>query len=234
MRKADGTLKWNFPDVVGGSDLETHYFTPQVEEINTGAKWCGDHGLAMELCKVFFTWDMTFGESNTHMDCNPGGWWKDNGAVVIGATNDETSFVTYNAWLMSAGSKFRLKTEDQLQGQMLAESYLNNTFIIQSGQRNARQVQTEYLTQEWDLTDGAGNGTIIVVPALTIGGHCRYGQSNINRDNFLDKIFKPPISQIVENQMPKTTVALVYKYKRLNVQEWMAYAQSQATNGLLK
>jgi len=231
MRKTNAQLKWWFPSAVvnNSSDPATHYFEPDQVEISTGAKWMGDHGIAMELCKVYFTWDMTFGESATHQDVMPGGWWKDGLAPVIPGTVDETGFVIYNAWLMSGGTKVRRNQEDEVQGQMLAESYLSNEGLLQGGQKNLRVFTEQYLNLEWDLTDGAGNGTIICVPTLTLDGACRYGQSNINRDTYDDKIMKVPIGQIVVNQMPKTTVSLIYKYRRLNVQEWMSYAQSQAT-----
>jgi len=225
MKRSDLSIKWNFPGVPTGVEA---YFQPPVQEIPTGARWMGDYGVVMELCGVTFTWDMTFNESNNHQDITPGGYWIDEGAPNIGG-NDQTGFVSYNAWLLTSGSKTRFALEDSLGGQVLAESFLHNTAVIIASTHNCRTVDTQFIQTDWDLTDGAGNGTIITAPTINLGGSCRYGQSNVNRDQYPNKVLKVPIGEVVQNQMPHTGVVLKYKHKRLNLQDWMGYAQNQVS-----
>jgi len=230
MKVAQHVVNWNFP--VAPTNLqESHSFLPIDDKVATGATWLGDHGVAMELCKVKFVHQLDFPQGTGKGTVMPGGYVID--WTLATAANDSSHSLWYNTWVSIGEGHSRLGNgNDDITGIVLGEAQVTTTLVMIATSKNVRTLETTEQGLEWDLTDGAGNGRLIVAPLLDISGQCSWRGDLYDRDSY-PKRLNPPFGLCNVNSggvitgNPRTLVYLFYKMKRINVQEWMSLAQEQ-------
>ena len=235
MRKMIVALDWRFGPLTAGTPglPMAHTFVPKSKIITTGARWCGDHGMVMEVCKVIFVHAFCMRENNSQWVVTPSGVVWDDSMAVTGS-DEEVYSVTYTTTL-AIGPGHDIDPIDPVRDRLtLAEATFATTATSVTNTKNMRTYRPEESGLVWDLTDSAGNGTLVAAADMELEGSCRTKSSETTRDGW-PKRLQPPFGrcdvQIGVTQEytthPITDCHILYKMKRVTMQEWYQLVNDQ-------
>jgi len=228
MQRSLKELQWNFPAVPTGAQV--HTFTAPDTNITTGVRWCGDHGLVMELCHVQFVHAFDFQQDNARWNVLPGGFVWDKTMANIGLNDEQysgtyiTSLTIGEGSVLNGGSAFK-------DTQTIAEARYVTTVDGITASKNIRTLSQKESGLNWDLTDGAGNGVLIASQEIQLGGYCRMRSTESARDTWPKRLAAPyGYCDLVDGvSRPVTECHLLYRMKRVTLQDWYALTHNQQT-----
>jgi len=237
MKRTVVQLDWNFNDLITGSPglPQAHTFYTDEVKIPTGAGWRGDHGIVMELCKVQFKHAFDMREGDAQWVVLPSGVVWDRAMGNSGSGADHYYSVCYNTTL-SIGEGHNNSPVNAFRDDLaVAEARCWTTATCINTQANARMMDTGESGLEWDLTDGAGNGTLVAATEMTLEGVCRTKSSETARDAW-PKRLQPPFGRCNKqigatneySYHPVTECLILYKLKRVTMQDWYSLSQEQS------
>jgi len=235
MRKMIVPLDWRFGAMSAGSPTlpDVHTFVPTSKSISTGARWCGDHGLVMEVCKVIFAHAFDMREGDQKWDVWPSGVVWDKAMAAMAGTDQQFS-VSYVTTL-AVGSGHKLSAIDPVRDRLtLGEARYTTMVDGIATSTNIRSIQILESGLVWDLTDSAGNGTLVAAADLELEGSCKTKSTETNRDIW-PKRLAPPFNRCdvqigatsEYSYHPVTDCHIIYRMKRVTMQDWYALTHDQ-------
>jgi len=234
MKRSLQELHWRFPSGIPPSGGRVHTFQAPDTNITTGARWCGDHGVVMELCKVQFLHAFEFQQGVGRWNVLPGGFVWDTSMAAIGANDEQYSGVYITALtvgeggLMNGVNAFR-------DIQTIAECRYVTTVEGIAASKNIRVLDQQETGLVWDLTDSAGNGVLIASQEMQLTGFCRMKSTEQNRDTWPKRLAAPYgycdilITGDEYTGHPITECHMFYRMKRVTLQDWYALTHDQQT-----
>lgn len=229
-------LDWRFGamSAVTPTLPDAHTFVPASKIISTGARWCGDHGLVMEVCKVIFVHAFEMREGDQKWEVMPSGavWDRSMGNTPAGP--DQLYSVSYVTTL-AIGSGHNLSPINPVRDRLtLGEARYHTIADGINTQSNPRFMETKETGLVWDLTDSAGNGVLVAAADMELEGSCKTKSSETNRDNW-PKRLQPPFNRCdvqigassEYSYHPVTDCHIFYRMKRVTMQDWYALTQDQ-------
>jgi len=230
--EAEIVWKWN---AMGATPSEDYEYKPQPVEVPTGANWCGTHGMVMELMRVEFDYD--FQAVNNYADVcavSPYGYQINNFEDVAQAGYEQANFDYRFALALGGLGRKNTTKREWVEGKDIAIAWQKNEALLAPHGADQVPVPISLTHLEnkmtWDLSDGKGNGMLIAAPALTYYGACFFTQTNVSPAGSLLRFFLAPWGKFGETQPPTSSVRLLYKYRKVNMQQWVALTQNQAQN----
>jgi len=235
MRKMIVPLDWRFGamSAVTPTLPDAHTFVPASKIISTGARWCGDHGLVMEVCKVIFVHAFEMREGDLTWQVLPSGVVWDRTMAAAGSFDHQYS-VSYVTTL-AIGSGHNLSPINPVRDRLtLGEARYHTIADSVATAANPRFMYAIESGLQWDLTDSAGNGVLVAAADLELEGSCKTKSTETNRDVW-PKRLQPPFNRCdvqigassEYSYHPVTDCHIFYRMKRVTMQDWYALTHDQ-------
>jgi len=233
MKRTFQELHWRFPATPTGGRV--HTFQADDTNIATGARWCGDHGLVMELCKVQFVHAFEFQQGVGKWNVLPGGFVWDQSMAATATGIDEQYSGTYISSLTIGEGSLMNGTNAFRDGLTVAECRYVTTVDGVASSKNIRSISQQESGLIWDLTDSAGNGLMVASQEIQLSGFCRMRSTEQNRDVWPKRLAAPygycdvVITGDEYTGHPVTECHMFYRMKRVTLQDWYALTHDQQT-----
>lgn len=230
MRKMTGTQRWIFG---GGPETPTQSWwrLQGPNPIQTGARWCGDHGLVMEICRVDAIHELAPSvldpDGNEEQQGTPGGYIMLSPGVP---GSNVPGYLTYTLQLTCGrlGSFNASAGLSDFHPNVIFSSKVINEAVMALN-TGVIDVKTRLEETSNDLTDGAGNGYLVAVPTLYLEGSTVFNTQLVKANDYTNKLLTPPWINDQEERAGKSYINIWYKYREVDYATWTAVMQAQNT-----
>jgi len=224
MRKTTISVPWEFKEP---NTTQSYWYQQPERRFQTGARWCGSHGIVMEICKVDVVHELipALNSDAEVQDWGPGGYWLQ--AQPAEAEN-VAAFVVHTIQLTIGGwsSQSVVKELSQVHPDIIFSGKVITEGVAGAGSAVFIPTTREEKTLS-DMTDGIGNGMLIASPYLMTSAWTVYGTQNKQADDAAHKWLTPPITANTTNA-GKSHLIIWYKYREVDYSTWTGLMQSQS------
>lgn len=229
MRKTTVTQKWTFG--LGANTIQNFWVQQEENRLMTGARWMGNHGVVMEICKVACIHELLPTINDYDADEQlwmPGGYQLN---TQVSSAYNKTGFLVNTIQLcFGRNSSVNVLEDAALQPNVIFSSKVINEAVQAAGTDQVSVTTREENTVN-DLTDGAGNGLMVAVPFMSIEAWTTYGTQPIRAVTSSQKLLIPPFwSGEQSHKQGKTHIIVFYKYREVDYKTWTGLFQEQNGN----